>query len=57
MTDIDVHYLSAPPDIARRCDHCHTTYLIKFGCTRCGTPPDEADIDKEEHHGSQTNHQ
>lgn len=48
MTTIDVRYLSAPDDIAAHCQVCGTTYLIKFGCTRCGTPPDEADIKKEE---------
>jgi hypothetical protein len=48
LTDIDIHYLSAPPDIARICAACGTTYLIKFGCTRCGTKPDEADIEKED---------
>jgi hypothetical protein len=48
MTDIDVHYLSAPLAVARKCDKCGCTYLIKFGCTRCGEKPDEADIEKED---------
>jgi hypothetical protein len=48
MTDIDVHYLSAPDDIAKRCQVCGLTYLVRFGCTYCGAKPDEADIEKED---------